>query len=757
MKKFESDNDRLSELLDTAKSYFHEAENGWRTVRQTALDDLRFYRGVQWDAQLLRVAKVKQEPTLTVNRLPNFVKQVENELRQRELNVSVHALDEAGSDDVANVFSGIIRAIEQDSHAKSHYIHAAGENGALVPGFGYIKIEVEDVTSGRSKLRPEDFLQKIKITSVKDPMKILADPTSMEPDFSDSNYWFEFEDYSEKEFKRLFPRAQHSSAEMFPIGAAQSKWIGENGIRVARFWYKEESVVIHYLLKDGSVISSRELQGPEHEDSDSDDYLNADGSTIRTLSEDEEQVIDPVKGEIPVLRRREVVECKIKWCDFSGAEILNEGEWAGDYFPFAAVTGPITINDGVRDIRGIIRYAKDSQKMLNYMASSTARRIASANKAPWIVEASSIKNYKRFWDTANTENWSYLPYDALDANGNLRNIPPPTRADQTGQIQDLLAAAQKFEDDLKATIGIYDAGLGATPNEQSGVAIKTLAQQGQNANYHFSDNLVRSIQHVGRILVNLIPKIYDTPRVVRMVDADGKVSNVAINQIFEKNGEATAYYLTEGDYGVTIDVGPAYANSKQAAVEQMLEMARVNPNILPFIQDIIAGNMDFNGKKVVQDRLQKLLARTAPEMLEGTPQADVPPQALAAMQQQSVVIKQLSDELMALQQEYQKTKSLLDNKIIEHQQDMELEDLRFRNQMLLQKNKSDGDAVMESLKAIREDQNNLREKELTEIKTHLSHTEKMIELTMTALEKFGPDAIPTINHLAENGQTPQQD
>ena len=744
----ETDKDRLDELLQAAQSYFHEAENGWRTVRQQALEDLRFYRGVQWDADLLRVAKVKQEPTLTVNRLPQFVKQIENELRQREMSIQAHCLDQTGSDDVANIFSGIIRAIEQESHAKSHYIHAAGENGALVPGFGYIKVEIDYVS-------PKSFEQKIKITSVKDPMKVLADPTAMEPDFSDAEYWFEFDDYPEKAFKRIWPHAQCSSADMFPVGAAQSKWIGEHGIRVARFWYKEEEVVVHYLLKDGSVVTSRELQGPEHEDSDADDYLQGNGKPI--LSEDEEEVIDPLKGAVPVLRRREIVSSKIKWCDFTGAEILDEGEWAGDFFPFAAVTGPITINDGVRDIRGIIRYAKDSQKMLNYMASSAARRIASANKSPWIVEAASIKNYKRMWDSANRENWAYLPYDVVDANGQLRNIPPPTRADQTGQIQDLLQAAAKFENDLKATIGIYDAGLGATPNEQSGVAIKTLAQQGQNANFHFSDNLVRSLQQIGRVLVNLIPKIYDTPRMVRTVDADGKQSVVAINQIVQKNGQNQELALTEGDYGVTIDVGPAFATAKQAAIEQMLEMARVNPNVLPFIQDIIAGNMDFAGKQVVQERLQKLLAKTAPEMLEGTPQSEVPPQALAVLQQQTVMIKQLSDELTALQQEYMKTKMLLDNKIVEHNQEMELENVKFQHQMQLQQQGAEDDKVMEALKALREDQNNLREKELATIKTHLTHTEKMMTLTMQAIKQFGPEAAQAISFKTADLSLPPQE
>jgi hypothetical protein len=737
--------EELDELLDIAQAHFKEAEAGWLDQRQASLDDTRFYRGTQWDSQLISVAKVKKEPTLTVNRLPQYVKNVENGLRQQDMAISVHATDSMGSDDTANIFTGLIRAIEAESHAKSHYINAAGENGALVPGIGYLKVCV-DYANGN------DFDQKISITSVKDPMKVLCDPAALEPDFSDAEYWFEFDDYAEKTFKRLFPQAECASADIFPTGARDSKWINENGIRVARFWYKEETVQVHYLLDDGTIISNSEIQGPEYDRDDQEMETNPMSRMI-----DDETIEDALGNRKIILRRRDLVTCRIKWCDFSGAEILDQGEWAGDFFPLVAVTGPITIVDGTRDIRGIIRYAKDSQKMLNYMASSAARRIASANKSPWIVEASSIKNYKRMWDTTNTENWPYLPYDTYDANGNLRQIPPPVRADQTGQIQDLLQAAAKFEDDLKATIGIYDAGLGATPNEQSGIAIKTLAQQGQNSNFHFSDNLVRSLQQVGRVLVNLIPRIYDTPRVIRTITAEGKQKIVRINEVFDYNGQAKMYNMTEGDYDVSIDVGPAYATAKQAAIEQMLELARVNPNILPYIQDIIAGNMDFPGKEQVRDRLLKVLAITAPQMVEGTLQADLPPQAMAAMQQQTEMIKQLTIELQNLQQEYAKLTQYVQTKQMEHQLEMEKIDKQTASSMAIESQKSANTQTIEEMRTAKEAMIAQSNMEMAAIKAQLSHTEKMMNLVMNSIKLFGPNAdnviaevLPSAANTVEN-------
>jgi hypothetical protein len=310
--------------------------------------------------------------------------------------------------------------------------------------------------------------------------------------------------------------------------------------------------------------------------------------------------------------------------------------------------------------------------MLNYMASSTVRRIGAANKAPWIVDMKSIKGYENQWKTANTENWSMLPYNSIDPDNPTRQLAAPQRADQTGQIADLLAAAQKFENDLKATVGIYDAGLGSTPNDQSGVAIKTLAQQGQNSNYHFSDALARGIQRLGYLLLRLIPKIYDTPRVVRIIGEDGSEKLVRINQIFSENGEQKQHNLDEGEYGVAVSAGPAYATRKQQSLEQIIKLCGADPALLPVVQDIIMGEMDFDKAPVIQERLRKLLAMRMPGLLEEEGQMKLPPQAQAALSQQNQIIQALSDELKQTHDALQILQTKIATKEIDHKQQLQV-------------------------------------------------------------------------------------
>jgi hypothetical protein len=722
--EYTDDNDEALEAIDTqkrieaAKRLFDICSNSWKDVRTKALADLEFYQGNQWDKAVLAAGANKKEPTLSVNRLPQFVKQIENELRNREINISVVQTDEEGSDKTANILNGLIRHIQNDSKATQHYIHAAGESGALVPGFGFLKVDIEPVSS-----RNWSDNKKLMINSVFDPFTILPDFTAQTVDFRDANYWFEIVDYSESEYKQEFPHSKMASLDVDASGLNAEAWglmnSSEQTIRVVRYWYKEQINYVKYLLEDGTEVDSLRYERPIIDQSKSDAEM--DGRLPFPTKEDNGA------SQKVVSRTKEVVRTDIKWMDINAVEILREGEWAGQYFPFVAVCGPQTVVNGLRDIRGIIRYAKDSQKMLNYMASSIARRIGSANKSPFIADKRSIAPYERQWTSANTENWSVLLYDAFRDNpavpGELVANPVPQRADQTSQITDLLQASQHWNDELKATIGIYDAGLGATPNEQSGIAIKTLAQQGNNSNLHFSENLVSAIEQLGCILIDLIPKVYNTPRTIRIVNPDSTEEIVKINQMFNENGKNKKYDLNDGEYGVKVTAGPAYATRQAAALEQILELTRVDPQTMPILQDIMVGAMDFPGADIAKERLLKLFAANFP-MLQDEQDEEVPPRAQAALSQQQMMIKKLTEELTVLHQEYEKASLIIKTDTVKVQGSIALEKLKAQN-----------DERIELMRAEREKLESDRKVMMEEVKARLDHTEKMFSHFMPHMVK----------------------
>jgi len=212
-------------------------------------------------------------------------------------------------------------------------------------------------------------------------------------------------------------------------------------------------------------------------------------------------------------------------------------------------------------------------------------------------------------------------------------------------------------DDIKATTGIYDASLGARSNEQSGRAILARQREGDVATFHFQDNLSRAIRHCGRILLDLIPRIYDTPRVLRIVGLDGETETVQVNQPTKHNGTERVYDLTTGLYDVVVSTGPSYTTKREQSVASMLELAKAYPPLMQVAGDLVVKAMDWPGSEALAERLQAALPpelRPKDEKQQG-PDPQQLQAALAQLSQQheqmTAVIHEQANELESKQAE----------------------------------------------------------------------------------------------------------
>ncbi|MEQ1666398.1 MAG: portal protein, partial [Bdellovibrionales bacterium] len=395
------------------------------------------------------------------------------------------------------------------------------------------------------------------------------------------------------------------------VGDKQPGWVTEDSVRIAEYFYKTHEEVTLCLLNTKEVIEKSKL--PE---------ILPDG--------------------IQVVSERQTVLPAIKWCKINAVEVLEQTDWPGLWIPIIPVLGDELDVDGKKILEGVIRHAKDPQRMYNYWASSETETIALAPRAPFIGVEGQFEGFEEQWRTANVKNHSYLQYKAKTIGGVLAG--PPTRQVYEPPVQAITQARMQSSEDLKATTGIYDASLGNRSNENSGIAIQRRNSQAQTNNFHFIDNLSRALRHSGRILLDLIPKVYDTARVVRTLGEDEKIDMVLVNQIFEKNGESVQYNLGTGKYDVTISTGPAFATKRQEAAQDMLEFTKAVPNAAPIISDLIARNMDWPGAEQIADRLKKTLPPGVAEKDENEKQ-QLPPEAQQQMQQMDQMIQQLTTEL----------------------------------------------------------------------------------------------------------------
>lgn len=622
--KEENSESSKEEIIEHAKKRFKLAEDAWLKIRSEALEDYRFRAGEQWPTELKHQREADKRPCLTINRLPQFVQQLANDQRQNRPAIKVSPVDDNADPETAKVLQGMIRHIEYNSNADTAYDVAF--DGAVTGGFGYFRIVTDYVSSN-------SFDQEILIKQIKNPFSVYFDPYSQEPDGSDAKWCFVFDEISKEDYEETYDESKLSKMEDWrSLGDSAPGWFNEDSCRIADYYTVEYKTETIYLLSDKSVVKKDEL--PE-------------------VLPEGVYVVNERKTQIPI----------VKIYKINGIEILEETEWLCEWIPVIPVYGNEIIVDGERVLEGILRHARDSQKMYNLMVSSEVEAIALTPKVPFVGAAGQFEGHEHKWKTANSKNHAFLEYNPVSIDGTP--APPPQRQFGETAIQAITQSKMMSADDIKATTGIYDAAVGNRSNENSGVAIQKRASQSQTANFHFMDNAARSKRHAGRILVDIIPKVYDTERAITIVGEDDEEKQIFINQIFQDKGVEKHYDLSKGKYDVTVSQGPSFQTKRQEASEFMIQFTQAVPQAGQFMGDLIAKYQDWPGNDKIAERLKKLLP---PEMQDEN--KEVPPQAQAQIQQLSQMNEQLTqalnqaqDQLETKAQELEFKKQIEDSKL----------------------------------------------------------------------------------------------
>lgn len=554
----------IDELIGIREN-FDRAWTADQEDRERAQEDLRFLDGGpnQWPDSIRQAREKAGRPCITVNRLPGFVDQVEGDQRQNKPAIKIRAVDSDVDPELAKILSGIIRNIESVSEAEIAYDTAA--SSAVSCGRGFYRVLTVD-----SEL---SFDQDIVVKRIINPFSVSWDPGAQEYDLSDAGWIMVSEWISDDEFTRRYPDKVKTS---FDQGDDYTiYWAAEGFVRIAELFRRVPYDKTLYLLSNGKTVS---------------------------------EVPDNLPPWVKVVKDKAITAWKVEWLTVSGSDILEEPqEWAGRYIPIIPVWGKELFVDGKRITRGVIRHAKDPQRMYNYWRSMATEGVAQTPKNPFLVTTKQIKGLEVLWDTANTSNRAYLPYNPDPNAPGSKPYKEQANTVQTGMLQEMSVAGE----DLKATTGIYDASLGARSNENSGRAIIARQKEGDTATFAYIDNDARSRRHLGRILVDLIPRIYDASRIVRILGEDGKESFEKINWPTRDDQGNLSYIndLTQamGKFDVVVTTGPSYTTQRMEAADFFMNYMKVDQAVAPMIRDLIMKNMDVNGADEFYERLKKAL------------------------------------------------------------------------------------------------------------------------------------------------------
>ena len=590
--------------IDAAMKFLRLASDADSNNRMEALEDLKFAAGDQWPVEIQNSRNLEARPCLTVNKIDSYVRQVTNQQRQQRPRIKVHPVNNEADLKIAKTLEGITRHIEVNSNADTAYDNAF--DYAVRMGWGYWRVETDYV-------REDSFDQEIYIRPIHNPFTVYFDPNSVEPDGSDAEQCLVTEVIPKATFREMYPDADDGSGfTLRATGDSSAEWVMKEDIRIAEYFHTERKATTLVLLSDGTKLYKEDLPDA--------DMMLAAGVTI--------------------ISERKTYKKVIKWCKVTSMQVLEEGEWIGSYIPVIPVYGAQLTVEDKRKKFGLVRHAKDPQRMYNFWRTSQTESIALAPKAKWLLAEGQDEGHENEWAQANIKSAPVLRYKQTDIEG--RVAPQPTRLQPEPPPQGIMEAASSINNDLQAVLGIFDPNQMPTGNI-SGKALNGQQQQIDLSNYHFYDNLTRSIKHTGKIILDLIPKIYDAERVMRIIGDDGQPDMVTINQ--RDAVGAILNDVTVGEYDIVMDTGPGYQSKRIQAVEAMMPLM-AKDELFKIAGDLVFRNMDFPGADIIADRL----AASNP-LAQIDDKSPIPPQVQMQLAQSKQVIEQQQQQMQAMQLE----------------------------------------------------------------------------------------------------------
>ena len=624
------------DILAQARKDYDAAYEREKDNIKLAYEDLEFLSGEQWPEKQKKEREDDGRPVLTINQLPQFVHQITGDIRQMKPAIKVVPVDSAADEKVADLRGGLIRYVENRSDASAIYFRAADSQVACGIGHWSVTTEYGDNST---------FNQEIRISPIEDGVSVLWDPDAVLPTREDGRFCHVPVDISRSAFEAKYPDVTPSEFDDTKWEHNRS-WCTDDYVRVSAYWVKKPVKRNLALAIDGSIA----------------DVTDAD-----------ESVLAYHRGKGARIEARD----SFKVCRYlitASAVLEGPVEWPGRYIPIVPVVGEET-RIGRKLIRnGIVRHAKDPARMSNYFHSAHTETVALQPKAPFTGTEVNFAKYQGMWEDANKKNQPYLVFEPDTRNGGQapQRIQPPVSS------QGVLDGLAMAKDDLRAVVGIHDAGLGVRQSGESGRAIMALKKESDVGSYLYIDNFARAVRHTGNIVNDLIPHIYDTERTIRIMGEDGKIDVLEINKskgLDPKTGE-TAFErdITVGSYDVVATVGPSYTTRREEAKEGMIAFVQAAPETGALILDKIAKAQDWPMADDIAKRLRATLPPkilkmeemekqgASPEDIEAflSQQQEAPPdpklvqiQATAELKQQELVAKH-EQSMAQLQVEMQK-------------------------------------------------------------------------------------------------------
>lgn len=626
-------------IVQEAKGRFKRVEDYESDFWVLYVQDVKFAlgdsdNGWQWPDDLRKDRETNKRPTLTVNKVGPLCRLITNDQRQNKSSVTIRPANDAASYDAAQIYEGLVRQIEYASNAQAIYDDVG--DSQVEGGIGYCKVNTQYVDSDP----PPDadaasFDQECMIEPVPAHRNVYLDCDIKQKDGSDAEWAFIFDDVPDEEYDAQYgddvaPGAGDGLTEA-------DNWTREGYTRVAEYYriVKTPDELIWITDDDGNTSTFRKSEMPD---------------AVRPLVSKLREEGDPERFKCRPVEKRQ-----LEWYKIAGSRIVERRKLKGRYIPIARAVGIERVVDGKLVRKGHVRQLKDCQRMYNYNSSGQVEFGALQTKTPWVVAAASIQGQEQAWNNANRSNAAYLTFKHKDKDGDA--MPAPQRIDAPGTSPAFIQGMEIADKEMMMASGQFHDAQGKESNAISGKAIMQRQRQGDTATYHFIDGMALMIRHLGKILIDLIPLVYNTERVAQILGKDGKQQQVKIDpnakQAYQKMEQdkddiVAIFNPGKGRYEVESDPGPSYATRRQEAWAAFVQIITGSPELINDIGDYMFQQADFPLADKIAERLRAKIRNTQPWLLDDEAPGPIMQKLQAdlnsATQQIGELLEKLADE-----------------------------------------------------------------------------------------------------------------
>lgn len=634
--------------------------------------DRRFLFYDQWTLFERQAFQTLNKPIFTYNKLYDYYRKIIGEQRFNTSNLEVNSLNGTGTQEDITLRADIIRGIEYRSKADLAYQNAFAN--AVGGGMGFIRVRTDYVS-------PKSFKQDIFIEAEKYSDRIGWDPNALSLTKTDGNFMFRYDTMNRDDFEEKYPDIPYPQSFPASYNTMYFNWGDTKGITICEFYEKQWYNFTLYQLSNGEEITKKEynkrkraLENPV-EDMEEGAQGITSGREVYAAQEIQKQVanmpppgapqpssaqsgmdgsqppmapgmpplpmppppsapsVPPLSAGIDVMptivSKRRSRDYKIICYKAIAGRIIETYEWPSKHFPFAAVMGDEVVIEGQTIITSLVTYAKDPQRFLNFLASDTAQAAKNNRREQFLATPSNVEGFEQFWKNPANQA-GMLPYNPDDTTKQA-----PIRLPVPELPQTLLMNMQQADRDLRSIIGYpQEMNDGRVFGQQSGKAIREQERIGNSSNLVFFDNLKIAQEQIGRVILDMLPKVYDTERVISIQGVDGKSKKITVNK---KVAGGMLNDLSKGEFDVTISAGANYAAQKEEALQVLMQLIQAIPNSGNLVADIIAKNVDIEDNIELVNRFKTLVPPDVLAQADGKPPPPPPPpspQQQMMMQQQ---------------------------------------------------------------------------------------------------------------------------